>query len=493
MRNSLFDSIFLTVVILGVAALLRVGWLVSQWDEAYAGIPDSCYYFHGAVNLAEGKGYIGQNGKPVTHWPIGYSAVLAPFLVLTGPRVGTVYVFNAVVSWAGLLLLWVLALRLTGSRRVANLSALIALALLWDQLFNITLVQSESLYLLLVLVGFLAMTAPRLGPAAKGVSTGLVFGAACHVRPEAILIPGAYLGAEYLLRRPRPVWPFLKTLAGVYLVMAIVVAPWTIRVSRLAGRPCFMSSASSEAFFHANNPYAEGLPGGFDLIRKLVPEGMTPGEYAFRYIVQHPGHYLRLMPKKLAALFVPEHGASTPTDSMIIQRLPREGLTQDEYERMTGEGGRGNAVRKAWLRDRLEFDARLSHYVPKAEMTDLERSTFIHFVLLDASFDFPTPPGFVYLRLIHKGARWLLIGMLGFSLLLLLSSKHIRERWLAYRPITAVTITAAVMMLPYILIYSGCNRYAYPILPFLAVSMSCVWVAVRHPPGEDTKPDLKKG
>lgn len=469
MRNAFLGSLLFAVLTFLAAGLLRIGWLAWQWDTAYAGIPDSYYYFCGAANLAEGKGYVDNSGKPIINWPVGYPAVLAACFAATGPRIGTIYVVNAVLSWASTVMVWLLALRCSRSKRVANIVAVIVVGVLWEEVFSTTLVQSEVLYLFVVLAGFLVMTAPASRTIVNSVLTGLVFGLGCLIRPEAVLIPGVYLFSDALLNREREWRQAVRSLIVVYAIVAIIAVPWSLRTSRIVGRFSFISSAGEYAFFHANYPDANGQPGGYGLARKIVPKGMTPTAYTWRYILEHPSHYFELIPRKLAAMFLP-HGGIAPTDAHRIQMLPESGITPWEYERVCGEKNPGHPVRKAWMAERFVFDERRSVYVPRTGLSDMEKSTFVHYLLL-YGFDFPTPPGFVYLRTLYRMSRYLITGLLlGLGVWLVLSRRS-RAGWWARRPLGALTITAVVMVLPYVLIYSGCNRYAYPILPFLSIPL----------------------
>ena len=63
------------LVLIGAALIARLAWAVAlaprepRFDER-------SYIFH-ARTLAEGKGYINQEGRRTAYWPVGYPLVLA--------------------------------------------------------------------------------------------------------------------------------------------------------------------------------------------------------------------------------------------------------------------------------------------------------------------------------------------------------------------------------------------------------------------------------
>jgi hypothetical protein len=101
----------------------------------------------------------------------------------------------------------------------------------------------------------------RLGPAARGALTGVIVGAACGIKPTALLFTGVPVGMALLAWSPRRQWLTI-IIAGSIAGLAML-APWLIRNTVYSGNPVFPFAAS------------------------LLGHGHWSGEQAGRYAAAH--------------------------------------------------------------------------------------------------------------------------------------------------------------------------------------------------------------
>ena len=121
-------------------------------------LDDSIGYIAGARSILSGQGYreawLASN-QPVTHFPPGFSTILA-LVGLSGldPLRGTRFV-NALVFGSNIFLLGIIGWRMTRSKVMGDVLAL--LLLLNGQLFRVhTTAMSEPLYIFFTLAAFLS-------------------------------------------------------------------------------------------------------------------------------------------------------------------------------------------------------------------------------------------------------------------------------------------------------------------------------------------------
>jgi hypothetical protein len=152
-----------TVVFFLTIGLLAVGGIWSLAHSTPNGLglnDDSIAYIAGARSIMDGNGYraawLASNG-PVTHFPPGFSAVLAFIGFITGlDPVRGARALNGLLFGLNIILTGWVGWRMTGSRIAGVLAA--ALTLLSSSLLYIhTRAMSEPLYLFLMLVSFLLL------------------------------------------------------------------------------------------------------------------------------------------------------------------------------------------------------------------------------------------------------------------------------------------------------------------------------------------------
>lgn len=151
---------YASFLILSLLALSGTFLVLYATPQGMGLSDDSIAYIAGARSLIDGQGYreawLASN-QPVTHFPPGFSAILA-LLGLSGldPLRGTRFI-NALVFGANIFLLGVIGWRMTSSKVAGGVLAF--LLLVNGQLFRVhTTAMSEPLYILFTLAAFLAFS-----------------------------------------------------------------------------------------------------------------------------------------------------------------------------------------------------------------------------------------------------------------------------------------------------------------------------------------------
>ena len=464
MIRDLLNSRKLGFLIIAVAFALRLGWVL--WDGGtYASTPDTYYYYQGALSLANGTGYVVE-GQPVTHWPIGYSAFLSVFFRLFGDSLQIVFLLNVLLDTGCIFIIWLLAHRWSGKLSVANIAAALYAILPGHVLFCMW-VRSELLFSVLSFAALLAITETVKSQRYILLSavSGVLFGAACYVRPQTIILPAAFLVGIALLRRPLRWRKWLAVFAVVHVVMVLAVVPGVKRTSRVAGRFAFMSTAGDLALFHGNNPYADGTP-VMGREAELVPEGMTPGEFAMAYIKEHPMHFVRLIPKKLAVSFLPTGDLPSPTDWAIIEKLPTH-ISSGEVERLKIKL-QDRSQRLNVIMGSLEWSSSEDRYVLREGLSDSEKSRFVYYLLGAGVHDFPTPRFFVPLRYAFKYWRYVLVCILLVTVSSVLLWPRCRRTVFRNQWFVACMLVCAAQLSVF-LVFAGGGRYSMPVIPLLLI------------------------
>jgi 4-amino-4-deoxy-L-arabinose transferase-like glycosyltransferase len=284
--------------ILAIALLLRTVWALLVPVEP---VSDGVVYNLLARNLAHGLGYCWSPGNPTGYWPVGTSFLYSVLFRLFGEGFAPILVFNIAISVATIWLTMRLAQRWFGVR-----VALIAggLAALWPvQIEFTTVLASELIFNLLLVLLLTVWEQERLNPWAKAVLVGLLSAAACYLRPVGMLLP-AVLFALTVNRERRFLRPALLA-AVALLAMAVAIAPWSIRNTRIFGRFELVSTNGGPNFWMGNNPAGPG--GTEDLPAEAVnlPEGVRDAYLAAQaraYIRQYPGRFVVRSLKKVVWL-----------------------------------------------------------------------------------------------------------------------------------------------------------------------------------------------
>ena len=221
-----------------VATTAMLGVAVVLWTTSWYGVgvsPDGVQYVCGARNLADGRGFIGYDGAPITQWPPLYSALLAaPAELGVDPLVSARWfgagVFGLIVLVSGL---W--ALKHSGSAGLSWAAA--ALMLLSVALLGVSReVRSESLFLAVLLL-FLWQAERVLATRSMGqvVLLGGIAALACLGRYVGVTLIGT--GVVVLLVKPVGVRRRLIETAVFSVAAVLPLALWLVRNVAAAGHP----------------------------------------------------------------------------------------------------------------------------------------------------------------------------------------------------------------------------------------------------------------
>ena len=297
-------------------ALLVVAFvprLFAAWSLGGEAVWDGHYYDFGARRIAEGFGYSDDvllGGRavwhPWCHYPVGYSAFLAPFYALFGPTARTAGFVNAAVGAALAVVTWLLGRRALPETRAR--AAGLVVALHPGMILYAGLVMSEPLAALGTLVSFWVATAGR--PSwLRFAAAAMLLGLAALVRPQALLC-APFLGA--LAGPPLRGGPLRRAAVGAACACALTlvpIAPWTARNCRVMDGCALVSTNGGWNLAIGAFPRATGR---FETLRSSDGCREVTGQvqqdrcwfaYGVAQIREAPGRWLALVPKKLGFTF----------------------------------------------------------------------------------------------------------------------------------------------------------------------------------------------
>src|SRR5919199_2860491 len=205
-----------------ITLLLRVLWAVAV---PVIPLSDSNAYDTFAQNLANGQGYGWNSQSPTAYWPVGTSFIYSLFYRVFGHTYLPIVIFNLVLA----VVITGLAMHLAETwfnRRVALLTGL--LLTLWpSQIQFTTVLASELPFTALVLVAVVVWLNKRTNLWLRSMFAGVALAAASYVRPTALLIPILLLLFRWI--STREILKTLKATLVMFAVMALLIAPWSIR------------------------------------------------------------------------------------------------------------------------------------------------------------------------------------------------------------------------------------------------------------------------
>jgi 4-amino-4-deoxy-L-arabinose transferase-like glycosyltransferase len=305
---------FWVLLVFVLALALRAAW--SFWadcDPRAVWRFDMSIYDYQALTLARGEGYLHFSGDPTAHWPPGYPLVLAGVYRITGDSLLAGYLLNAVLGSVSVVLVYLVGLKAFG-RPAALLGALL-LALWPNNVYASSLILTEPLFtallLLIIVVTAYLLLGQRTPTLRSAAVAGLLLGAASLVRGEALALL-LVIGPILLVR-----WRSWRRTFGVLAVilagMAVVVGPWTIRNALRMDSFLLISTSGNEALWVGHHEGADGEIADFGPIEtphwglpnaeKEVKVGDEALRQALEFIKENPLEELRLVPKKLSALY----------------------------------------------------------------------------------------------------------------------------------------------------------------------------------------------
>ena len=237
-------------VLLGI--VVRVAW--ALWVPVEP-VSDSLAYDSFAQSLLTGRGFAWSGGEPTAYWPPGTSFLYAGLYWLFGVTYVPIVVVNIAMGAA---IIWQTA-RLAYDTFGVRAAAVAALAMaLWPVHVEFTtILASELPYTALTLGGVLCWRMGSDRTAWRALATGVLFAAACYVRPTAAPVP-VLLAAIEFLRYPNRARTVVHA-AMVGMVMIACLAPWCVRNSNLFGRFVSVSTNAGANLWMGNNPSTSGM------------------------------------------------------------------------------------------------------------------------------------------------------------------------------------------------------------------------------------------
>ena len=204
-----------------------------------------------AINLAEGRGYVWQDGRPTAFRAPGFPMFLAGVYYLCGVKYPAAYLSFCLLGCLTCGLTYRLAQQTVGESG-AWIAALLA-ALYLPSVYDATVFASENLFApLLALTALLMFRHLRTGSLLAMVGAGLSLGWAILTRPFAILLLPIF-GAILVYRRWKAPSSLLLATCSLVLSASVVVVPWTIRNYRVFHRVVLVATNGGSTFYGGNN------------------------------------------------------------------------------------------------------------------------------------------------------------------------------------------------------------------------------------------------
>lgn len=316
--------------ILAVALGLRVAWVLyaTRSPTSPIGSGDPYFYYRYAKQLAAGHGYNGLNGKPTAYYPIGYPLALAGLFWVVRhtplphdlPMAASLA--QAVLSTASVGLVFIVARRIFGAP--AGLLAAATLALFPNIIFYVSSMETETLFIFLVLVCVAILVTHDWSVGAPSWRRLLVFGAALGasalVKPFSVPL---LAGLALVLLLMGTGWRRMLAAVGVAgAAFVVVVTPWLVRnevrmhtlafSTNMGDTLCIDRYVGSNGRFHfVDKPYCASA---------REPEAQRNRDnirIALRFVAHHPGLELRLIGKRFWYMMENDRGGLQPTRSFM--------------------------------------------------------------------------------------------------------------------------------------------------------------------------------
>lgn len=290
--------------ILALALVLRIAWAIAVPVQP---LSDSSGFDLLAQNLANGGGFGFRPGAPTAQWVPGPPFVYAFFYLIFGHTYLPIVILNIALGVFIVAEVIQLAEWWFG-RRVSLVTGL--LLALWLNLIEFTtLLASELLFCALLLGALLVWVHPNYNRLRRAVVAGALLAAACYVRVIGLTLPFIFFAFEWLrVRRSLRAHALKHSLAGAALlgiVMALVIAPWSLRNTLTFGRFILITTNGGEVFWNGNNVTSDG--------RSMEPTPQSPSansadqdayltSQALVYMRDHPLDFSIGFVKKLVLL-----------------------------------------------------------------------------------------------------------------------------------------------------------------------------------------------
>ena len=293
------------LMIICLATLLRILWAALV---PVAPVSDQVAYLTFATNIALHGVYGWTPAEPTAYWAVGTAAIYGALFKVFGVAFWPIVILNIVIGTTLVAMTMALARILYGDRVALVAGAVMAL---WpSQILFVTVLASELPFMLLIVAAAWAWLNTGWPSWGRGVTVGLLLAGASYIRPVAILLPFVL---AISLGFPR--WPggtvrqHATALLVAVLVMAVSIAPWTVRNYRVFGSFVLISTNGGAIFWMGNNPDTTG--GYMPLPKRVsgldeVERSTVLGAEAMDYVVENPGLFALRTLKKVVQLHVRE-------------------------------------------------------------------------------------------------------------------------------------------------------------------------------------------
>ncbi len=311
---------FAPILALGLA--LRIAWALAV---PVSPVSDSRAYDVFARTLAQHNVYGWEPASPSAFWPVGTSFVYSVLYRIFGFTYAPIVVLNILLGAIIVALTIQLARRWQG-RDVAIVAGVLVAC--WPSLVEFTTVMASELPFIALLLGALASWSGEDRPLRRIGFAGVLLGAACYFRPTALLVSAMLIALSFTRGASRT--RSVLNGAVVCALMALVIAPWSIRNSRLFDRFVIISTNGGANTWMGNNPESSGhymeLP-SLEGLDEAERDSYLARE-AKRYIVEHPIRFVVRTAMKLVRLHERESIGVTWNVGGLNTRMNDVGILQ---------------------------------------------------------------------------------------------------------------------------------------------------------------------
>lgn len=309
-----------TLYIVLVALALRLLWLLLI---PVVPVSDSVMYHEFAKSISNGNGYAFPAGNLTAYWPVGTPAIYAMLYTVFGESFQVIAVFNLVVGLMTLVLMMSLA-KLWFNEPTAYIVGI--LYALWpSQIQFTTILASETIFNVFVLLGLFLWYRPNSSQLTSWLLGTVFFVAAIYVRPIALLIPFILIGLSFL--RDFDLKQLLSSTVITVLTMAILITPWAVRNYHLFGEVVLISTNGGPVFWMGNNPDSTGeyMPLPEDLKFESETER---ADYFKSKAIQHIKEEPAIFAKRAAKRFVDYYRSENIGVNWNIEGIQQKGFEQ---------------------------------------------------------------------------------------------------------------------------------------------------------------------
>jgi 4-amino-4-deoxy-L-arabinose transferase-like glycosyltransferase len=306
-KRVLYRRVCLFTLLLAVGFICRIlaaELFLGGLNREYEG--DEGAYIGLALSLAEGRGYVDQQGNATSYRVPGLPLLVTAIVSIIGSNVTAIRLFMCFIGSLLILACYSLGHSASNSQAIGWVAAAVAV------FFPTWIVASGFIHtevvaaILNALVVWSLVKGYREQKLSWFVISGLLWGLATLTRPVALSYgPGIALWLLMVM----PNWKKrFVTISVVMIAMACVLAPWFFRNGQVQGRLILTSTQAGVELFKANNPEATGILAidhdWFDkTLTRRYPEERYPNEAvrsemfradAVKFILNNPSRFAEL-------------------------------------------------------------------------------------------------------------------------------------------------------------------------------------------------------